>query len=190
MRNAFVPCLLAIVVSSLSGCDEYLLERLRDPSVDNVNLANAAAAPATPVGSLPTGSVTYDGVVAASTAGDFVGSLYADMSMNVNFGSGGITGTIDNADLVDDFTGDVVQNLSGSLTMTGTENNGFVSANATGALIGTGGLVTGTSTVGLALLGNVRTDVAAGDTVYGVMTGGVTGDFDLTLSAGEFYGSN
>lgn len=184
----------ALVASALvlSGCspEDVLLARSRGVTEDNLALAAAELAPVTSVGSLPSGSVRYDGVVAASTSGAYVGSLYADITMNVDFAGGGITGTIANADLVDDNTGNVVQNLTGSLALTGNEAAGGIAMSASGSLTGLpGGQVSGVSNAALVLAGTVRSDVTTADTVYGTMTGGVAGGFDLNLSQGEFYGT-
>lgn len=192
MTNTFLTGLFACAALGLSGCDQFDgfgNPTLRDTSQDNINLANAEAAPITPVLGIPTtGLVTYDGVIAANTTGAHVGSLYADLSMGVDFGSNVITGSITNVDLVNDTTGNVVQDLAGSLTLAGTQTLGGVVATATGSLTGTGP-VTGVGTAAFVLAGTVRSDVTAADTVFGTMDGTVGGGFALDLSAGEFYGT-
>ena len=76
--------------------------------------------------------------------------------------------------------------------MTGTQSDTLagatVGATATGTLAGAG-TVTGVSNAALVLAGTVRSDVTTADTVYGAMTGGVAGGFNLNLSNGEFYGT-
>lgn len=136
--------------------------------------------------------MTYDGVVTASTSGAYVGSLYADLSMDVDFAGGAITGSIINVDLVDDAAGDVVQDLTGTLVLDGDQTDtlarAIVGATATGNLTGAG-VVTGTTTAVLVLAGSVRSDVTDADTVYGTMSGGMAGSFNLSLSGGQFYGT-
>jgi hypothetical protein len=193
MKNAFSFALLASVGLGLSACTEDPFEGIpiveRDTKVDNANTLNAQNSPLTPLAGIPsTGSVTYDGVVSANATGDFAGSLYADMSMNVNFANHAVTGTITQVDLYDDFAGKVVETLSGTLTLAGTQTLGGVAGTATGTLTGVG-TVTGVGTAALALAGTVRSDTTTADTVYGSMTGGVTGGIDLNLANGEFYGT-
>ena len=163
----------------------------RNTTGDNLALAAAAAAPVTPFGSLPaSGSATYNGVLAGSVSGAYVGSLYADLAMKVDFGTGAISGQVSHADLVDDNTGNVVQNLDGTLAVTGGQAGGVVTAAAVGVLAATSsGAVSGTGTATFDLLGTVRSDTGVADTVYGTVNGGVTGGIGLALSAGEFSGT-
>ena len=196
MKSAVLFGLLASLTIGLSGCDDFggfgNLDQ-RNTLIDDANLDNAEAAPVTPLAAIPTtGTVTYDGVVAASTTGAYVGSLYADMSMDVDFAGGAITGSITNVDLVDDATGNVVQGLTGTLALTGDQTDtpagGIVGATATGNLTGAG-VVTGTTTAVLVFAGSVRSDVTPADTVYGTMSGGMAGGFALDLSQGKFFGT-
>ena len=193
MQRGYGLIAALVACTTLANCEAGDVAVLRDRGVteDNLALANAAAASPTPLASLPAGgSASYDGVVAASVSGDYVGSLYADLAMNIDFASGSITGQVTNADLVDDDTGEVVQNLDGTLTVTGGQAGGVVSAVATGVLVATSsGPVSGSGTANLGLLGDIRTDTSSADTVYGTATGSVTGDLDLGLSDGEFYGT-
>ena len=176
----------------LAGCDGFAFDEApsRDIAANEELFVLGAAADITLPIALPTGFVTYEGVVAGDTAGSFSGRLYADMTMNVDFAGGDITGSIDNVDLVNDATGDIVQELTGALALSGTESEilpGTLGATATGQLSGLG-VVNGTTTAALALAGAVRTDNTAADTVYGSVAGGMAGAFNLSLSAGEFYG--
>jgi hypothetical protein len=193
MQRAFRLFAALAALIPLANCDAGTVQLLRDRGVteDNLALADASAVDTTPPGSVPTsGSASYDGVVAASITGDYVGSLYADLSMSVNFATNSVSGQIDRVDLVDDFTGDVIQNLDGSLTLVGGEAGGVVTATATGVLIAaTSGPVSGTGTAVFGLLGSMGSDAATADTVYGSATGAITGGIDLTLSNGEFYGT-
>ena len=192
MKSAILFGLLASLTIGLSGCGDFGgfgNPDQRNTLIDDANLDNAEAAPVTPVLGIPTtGTVTYDGVITANTTGAHVGSLYADLSMGVNFTSHAITGAITNVDLVNDTTGNVVQDLGGTLTLTGTQTLGGVVATATGNLTGTGP-VTGVGTAAFVLAGTVRSDVTVADTVYGSMAGGVGGGFTLNLSQGEFFGT-
>jgi hypothetical protein len=194
MRNQHLSGLVIVAFVALSGCEESDIEQIRDqirdPTNDNLVLAAAAAAPVTPVAALPTsGSANYDGVLAGTVAGDFVGSMYANLAMSIDFGSGDVTGEVSNADLLDDF-GNIVQNLDGTLDVDGENADGVVTAQATGTLSGaSGGLVSGSTVADFDLSGTVRTDVTDADTVYGTVTGGTVGDFDLDLSNGEFSGT-
>jgi hypothetical protein len=184
----------ALSCMTLAGC-EVLEDELnpfaRDTTNDNLALAAAAAAPVTPPLSVPTaGSATYDGVVAASVSGDYIGSLYADLAMTVDFGTGTVSGQVSHADLVDDNTGSVVQNLDGTLTVVGGQAGGVVTATASGVLAATSsGPLSGTGTANLGLSGDVRSDTSTADTVYGTATGAISGGIDLDLSNGEFYGT-
>ena len=109
MRSSFLLSAALLSSLALAGCDGNPLDPgpvQRDITGENAALANAKAAAITPPGSLPTsGSASYNGVVAANVSGDYVGSLYADLAMNVDIGTGTVSGQVSHADLVDDTTG-------------------------------------------------------------------------------------
>lgn len=195
MKNLQGFVTVCIACSGLVGCsileEEFGDIDLLNPTNINIGLANAESATATPVGSLPSGasgSVSYDGAIAAATSGDYDGTLYAAMSMDVDFAGGGITGTVSNAVLFNDTTSKIDQNLSGTLTLTGNEALGGVAMTATGTLTGVGA-VSGAGTVGLVMTGNVRTDLATADTVYGTFADTTISGLGLDLTQGEFYGT-
>lgn len=160
----------------------------RSTTDDNLALANAAIQPLTPVASLPGGSVNYSGVLAASVTGDYTGSLYADLDMTVDFAAFDVTGMVGNVDLIDDATGDVVQDLRGTPALNGTADQGAIAGQVTGTLTGVGS-VTGVSTASFILGGTTRTGTTPGDTIYGPVIGNTFGGFNLALSNGEFYAS-
>lgn len=175
----------------LAGCSGFTFADTssRNITTDMESLATGAAATVTLPADLPIGSVTYSGVLTATTTGDFAGDMYADLTMAVDFDSNAITGTIDNVDLVDPTTSTISQSLTGSLDLTGTQTSSVLTATATGSLTGLGD-ITGTAATILTMGGAIRTDTTDGDTVYGdVVTGAATGGFDLIFTDGEFYGT-
>lgn len=181
------PAATSLALVLLIGCEAVDFPISRDTSDDNLALAAAAAAPVTPPADLPgIGSAAYEGVLAANVSGDYDGSLYADLAVAVDFGAGTVTGEVTNVDLIG-FFGMTDQNLDGTLAVVGTEAGGVIAANATGNLTGgTGNGVTGTAAADFDLDGNVRSADNPADTLYGTVTGGIAGDFGLTLSDGEF----
>jgi hypothetical protein len=195
MKNLKELVVIGIVCSGLVGCAAVEAELgdidLLNPTNINIGLANAESATATPMGSLPSGtsgSVTYEGAVAAATSGAYDGTLYAAMSMNVDFAGGGITGTVSDAFLYNDLTAQTDETLSGTLTLAGNEVAGGIVATASGNLTGVG-VVTGTGPTVLVMAGNVRTDAAAADTVYGTIADTTMGGLGINLTLGEFYGT-
>lgn len=187
-EGLFAACLAFVIVSNCAPPEPETVVQ-RNTSKANVELAQAFAAPVTPVLSVPTiGSATYNGVMAANVDGSYTGSLYADLSMTVDFAATSVTGKITNADLIDDF-GVTVENMDGTLAITGGQSGGGIAASANGTLTGTNGPVVGAGVANFALLGTVRTNTTTADTVSGTVTGGVTGNYGLTLSNGEFSGS-
>jgi len=175
---------------TLAGCTgSGLFDTTRDTKIDNANLVLAEAAPLTPILSVPnSGSATYNGVMAASVSGAFTGSFYADLSMNLDFASNTVSGQITHADLIDDL-GNTAQTLDGTLIVTGSQAGGGIAAAATGTLTGTSGPVIGAGVANFALLGTVRDDISTADTVYGSVTGAITGNYDMSFADGEFYGT-
>jgi len=148
------------------------------------------ALPDTAIADLPPGSASYEGHVGGEISGDAEGSFVGDMTMNIEFAGNTIGGSIDNMNVIDD-GGEPEQLLGGSLTINGTEADGILTATATGSLTAVGEeKIRGSSSVTLNLNGNVLTDTSDGDTVHGTMDGSGTGDFDITVYNGGFFGSN
>jgi hypothetical protein len=116
--------------------------------------------------------------------------VFGDMTMNVGFASNTIDGSVSNLNVFDT-EGEPEQLLGGSLTLSGSENNGILTATATGSLTAVGEeSVRGSSSVTLNLNGNVLTDTSDGDTVHGTVDGSGTGNFDISVYNGGCYGSN
>ena len=134
------------------------------------------------------GSASFVGHAGAEISGDADGSVVGDMVMNANFAGNTIDGTIDNLNVVD-FDGIPEQLLGGSLTISGAETDGALTATASGNLTAVGEeSVRGTSYVTLNMVGDVRIDTSNGDTVVGTVSGSGNGDFDLTIYDGGFFG--
>jgi len=106
----------------------------------------------------------------------------------VDFAAFDVTGMVGNVDLIDDATGDVVQDLRGTPALNGTADQGAIAGQVTGTLTGVGS-VTGVSTASFILGGTTRTGTTPGDTIYGPVIGNTFGGFNLALSNGEFYAS-
>ena len=148
------------------------------------------ALPNTVLADLPPGSASFVGHAGAEISGDADGSVVGDMVMNVNFAGNTIDGTIDNLNVVD-FDGIPEQLLGGSLTISGAETDGALTATASGNLTAVGEeSVRGTSYVTLNMVSDVRIDTSNGDTVVGTVSGSGNGDFDLTIYDGGFFGSS
>jgi len=189
LTKTISPLLVAI---SLAACDS--------PTPPSITAAEAVAInteadrvqelPDTAIADLPTDSVTYNGHIGGAISGDAEGSIIGDLSMDVNFDSNTIGGEVDNVNLLDDE--DVPEQLlGGSLSISGSENDGLLSATATGTLTAVGEeSVRGSSDVTMTLTGNVLTDTTDGDAVAGDVYGNGTGDFDINLSDGAFYGTS
>ena len=184
--------LASVCVAGLAACDSPTPPSYSAQDVQNIsNEADRVfELPDTAIGDLPSGSVSYSGHAGGNVSGDADGSVIGDMTMSVNFAGGGITGTIDNLNLIDE--DDVPsQLLGGALTISGSQNAGVLTATATGNLDAVGDeSVRGSSSVSLNLSGNVLTDVNDGDTVAGQLSGSGTGDFDINVYDGGFFGSS
>lgn len=152
-----------------------------------------AALPATALADLPTGSVRYDGNVYSNAIidGEIGYSILGDMAMNVNFAGGGVSGVVDNINLIDNGVPD--QLLGGDLRISGATANGGISAVANGRIdaVGSDLPFRGASDIRLNMTGTVRDD-GPGTAVYGNVTGGSIGDsdFDVTLIGGTFFGTD
>ena len=148
----------------------------------------AAQLPVTAPSDLPSGAVTYDGIVGASLSGDSLGSMVGDMTMRVDFADSRIAGNVRNINLINQ-DGSPDQRLDGSLDIAGFESNGALVAGAGGdvSAIGTNG-DTLDADMFLDLDGTVRTDRRPGDSVYGNVTGEARGDFNLDID-GVFHGT-
>ena len=147
-----------------------------------------SALPDTAIADLPPGAAQFDGHLGGEISGDADGSVLGDMTMNVNFAGNTITGTVDNLNLISD-DGIPERLLGGSLSIAGSEADGILTATATGTLDAVGEeSVRGSSDVTLSMNGNVLTDVTAGDTVEGSLSGSGSGDFDINIYNGGFFG--
>ncbi len=161
-----------------------------DAAAINAEADRVGALPDTAIADLPPGSASFVGHAGGPVTGDVDGAVIADMTMDVEFAANTISGTIDNVNYLDE--DDVPEQLlGGSLTIAGTEADGLLVATATGTLTAVGEeSIRGSSSVTLNLNGNVLTDVSNGDTVFGDLDGSGSGDFDITLTDGVFYGSS
>ncbi len=176
---------------ALSACASPTPPTITAADVTRINAEadRFAVLPDTAMADLPSTSVSYVGHAGGRVSGDADGAFIGDMTMNVDFATNTIGGTIDNINLIDD--DDVPEQLlGGDLTISGTEVDGLISANATGRLSAVGEeSVRGSADVTLGLLGDVVTDTQAGDSVYGAVSGSGSGDFDISIRGGEFFGA-
>jgi hypothetical protein len=185
------PALLATLIAStlVAGCSSLVDPVQRDTAAVSADLAATSALPVTAVLSVPTsGTAAYSGAMAADVSGDYTGSMYGDLAMNVDFASGDVTGQISHVDLVDQ-SGYTVENMDGTLAIAGSQVAGIVATAATGTLTGLSGPVVGAGVANFALGGTLRDDTGTADAVYGSVTGNVTGNYTLDLANGQFYGT-
>jgi hypothetical protein len=204
MQMKFIA--LALTTPFLSACDDPLPPTAGIASY-NAARANYNAFSALPASTLPsTGSGTYTGKMSADANVDFKTgyAIVGDLELEIDFAesSDNISGTIDNINLIDRSTTNNSQQFTGadtetpgSLTISGTEVNGSLSATATGSLSAVidGPTVATTAVMNLQLTGNTRTDTTTADTVTGTITGGGSGTtfngMDVEISNGSFYGN-
>lgn len=132
-----------------------------------------------------TGTATLNGRLGGNMSGDADGVLLGDLALTSNFATNSVTGAVTNINTFnDDDTPD--QLLKGDLTVNGTISGTGLTANANGTLTGVDGGFKGDSVTNLNLNGTYRQN-GTGLAVTGDVTGGGTGDFDITLSNGKFY---
>lgn len=181
-------CLL--VLAALSACASPTPPTVSERDVDRAfaEAQRISRLDETAVSDLPTGSVTYDGQIGANVTGDANGSILADMTMIVGFGSNDIAGSVTNINLIDP-DGTPNQQLGGTLNIDGVEDRGNLDAVATGEITGVDvdGFVVD-SQVNLNLDGAVYDDLIEGDAVYGTAEGEANGEFNLDID-GVFFGT-
>lgn len=139
-------------------------------------------------GDVPTsGEATYTGQLSGEVNGDIYGAILGDLSLTADFQSGNVTGTVSRIGFKD-WDGDEDQLLDGDLDFDGSIAASTLAGTASGRLgaVDENGF-RGSSNVVLGLDGEFRTVTTAADTFYGTVTGTGSGDFDVTMSSGEFY---
>lgn len=150
--------------------------------------ARIASSPLTAVADIPTtGTADYSGQLGAEVNGDIYGAILGNLDVTANFATGDIDGTVSSIGF-DDWDGDADQLLDGSLVVSGSITDSTLLAGATGSLgaVDEDGF-SGSSTVMLYLDGDFHSDSAAADSIYGTVGGSGSGDYDVTVSSGEFY---
>lgn len=188
MKYAII--LTTACITGLSACDSPTPPSYSAQDVTRIYAGydRVNGLPLTPTADLPAGHGTYNGHIDGAVSGDVDGAIVGDMRMEINFITNDIGGTIDNVNYVDE-AGVPEQLLGGSLLIRGTQTNGSLSASATGNLTAVGDEhIRGSAATDLALSGDIRTDSRDGDAVAGTVVGTATGDFDMTLTNGAFYG--
>ncbi len=165
--------ILAVPVVLLSACSatEPTLDRGDVAGFDDEVARLNAEAFRTPVDSLPSGTVNYDGQIGANILidGQSGFAILGDLDLDVGFsGSRDVDGRVTDINLLR--AGTPQQTLGGSLDVTGQQASGKIDAVAEGVLtrVRTGGIDERTNLV-LDLDGTVRTDRFAADTILGTV---------------------
>lgn len=186
MKRKLVTLSIAASGLLVAACDSA-----NPPTISAADIAAAQAqynavlaAPST--AALPAGgTASMAGYIGGATTGDVDGFI-AEIGLDVNFGTGSITGTIDNINITDS-NGNPEQMADGSLSVSGSTGGTGMTANATGNVSGVDSGLTGTSNVNMTLFGNFHDLSGTADSVEGTATGGGTGDFDFNNSSVTFY---
>ncbi len=180
-----------IALTVLSACASSNSPTVSASDVDRAfaEAEDISNLPLTTTNNLPTGSVTYLGQLGANVQGDATGGILGDMIMDVDFARNDVDGQISNINLIDP-DGTPNQRFGGELDMFGSENNGRISALASGELtaVDNDGFEVD-SQMRLNLDGDVYDDFGGGDAVFGTARGEATGDFELDVD-GVFFGTS
>jgi hypothetical protein len=162
----------------------------KPPTMTEADLEDAGARhdvlEALPVAVLPaTGSQTMSGHLGGAIMGDVDGYMLGDMTLTSDFGTDSVSGSVTNINVFDE-DGIPDQLLDGSLGVTGGISGSGMTATASGTVSGVDHGFSGDSNVNLSLDGTYRQNGAV-IILTGDVTGGGTGDFDVTLVDGQFY---
>lgn len=141
---------------------------------------------ATPTADMPSGSATFNGKFGGEVTGDSDGSILGDLTLNTNFDTSAVTGSVTNINAFDD-NGDPDQLLSGSLDVNGNISGNGMTATAQGTLTGVDSGFAGDTNANVTMNGTFRNNTATADTVTGTAVGCASGDFDICMNNGQFY---
>ena len=182
--------LFFLILGPMAGCGGGLPPSIDAAGIEEDRLLGrrfdklAMTAPA----DLPTGSARYNGRLGGGITGDYDGRIIGDLELTVDFSSGGLEGQI-SAINITDRDGVPTQTLGGRLDLTGATDDGVLDAEARGGVrIRDAEGVTRRSDLVLSLDGRVRSFDADGDAVAGGVSGRMTGDVELRIFDGYFYG--
>ena len=157
-----------------------------------ITAAEFAEHPITPVSGLPSGRVRYEGNFSGTVRVNDNNSygLLGDLGLVANFYGGGVGGRLTDINLLED--GQPNQRLGGSMRISGTVDDGAISARAEGNLSAVGDLypIRGDADIALTLNGNVVTLPGDQSGVYGAVSGRSSpgGGFTLAFDDGQFFG--
>lgn len=176
---------LVLVAACASPKAPTLTRQDKDDADARYEVLNALPATA----AMPTmGTANYTGKFGGSLSGDSDGELLGDISMEADFASSVLSGSVTNLNTYND-AGEPDQLLSGGLNVNGNFVGNAVTASATGTLTGVDSGFSGDTNVDIAMNGTFRDNTGTADVITGTAIGCGTGDFDICLDGG-FYAEN
>lgn len=181
----------ALALASLAACADPKPATIdaEDVTIAETEYDRLDALGETALADMPsTGTASYDGKFGGdfSADSDADGSFLGDLALDVNFGTGGITGLADNINIIDE-EGTPTQLLGGSLDVVGTQTGTGIYATASGDLTGVENGLEGSSSLVLNFDGSFRDDTATADTIVGSVNGSGDGDFYVRVVDGGFF---
>lgn len=156
---------------------------------EQTDMTTQAAKAASSLAQMPgvsAGTVTYTGRI-----GDADGSntgVSGALSMDIDFATSGMTGSVSDLNYVDEGTPD--QRLGGTVALTGSVSGTGLSGTGSGTLTAVESGFTGRSNVNLTLSGQFRNDASTADLITGSVSGSGSGDFDFNINSGSFYANS
>lgn len=157
-----------------------------------ITAADYAEHPITPLAAMPSGRVRYEGQFSGTVRINDINryGLLGDLGLVANFSGGGVGGRLTDINLLED--GLPNQRLGGSMRISGTVEDGTISARAEGNLSAVSDLypIRGDADIALTLNGNVVTLPEGQSGIYGLVTGQSSpgGGYTLSVEDGQFYG--
>ncbi|MGC8201609.1 hypothetical protein ACP2AV_02780 [Aliiroseovarius sp. PTFE2010] len=181
-RTQVFACMAALAASACTPIPPSITAAEFASETDE--MVRAADLSATALMDMPTSGVTtYAGTIAALGGSE---SLMGSLTMDVDFATSDVTGSVTELNYVKNGTPD--QTLGGSLTLTGEVSGTDLSANARGTLSGVQSGLRAKMNADIDLAGTFRNDTGTADLIYGTVDGEARGRFvDLDFNDGEFY---
>ncbi|MFT6451256.1 MAG: hypothetical protein ACJA06_000737 [Halocynthiibacter sp.] len=175
-------------LGTLAGCATPLPPTITSTefAAEKIDMVTQSAKPATLSINMPgptAGTVNYQGRIAAADGANT--GVSGALSMDIDFATSGMTGTISEVNYVENGLPD--QTLGGTVSLKGSVSGSALSGSGSGTLTGVKSGFKGRSEVNLSLSGQFRDDRSVADLITGTANGSGRGDFDFDIDGGSFY---